>query len=94
MEVAADIASPSLCGSVDAIFQPQPHGVIADNPLIGLACPTRLNKMASLPDRRDNGNAAIHFAVSEHRRSGFNHAGFLHLQESDGPNPLGILSRS
>jgi len=33
MGVYSGIASPSLLGSTDAIFQPQPHGVIADNPL-------------------------------------------------------------
>ena len=33
MAVADGIASLSLIGSVDAIFQPQPHGAIADNPV-------------------------------------------------------------
>ena len=27
------MASPSLLGIVDTIFQPQPHGVVANNPL-------------------------------------------------------------
>ena len=34
--VVAGIASPPLSGCVDAIFQPQPHGVIADDPLAAL----------------------------------------------------------
>jgi hypothetical protein len=34
MRVLMAIASPSLVGSADAIFQPQPRGVIADNPVV------------------------------------------------------------
>jgi len=39
--VVDGIASPFPAGSMDAIFQPQPYGEIADNPLLDMMSPAR-----------------------------------------------------
>src|SRR5262245_59038895 len=71
IRVVAGIASPSLFGIVDAIFQPQPHGVIADNPLPPmLACAPQLNKTPSSRIHAPRGKLVSHLDVSALGRTG------------------------